>query len=95
MKKIMDEVLKTTQGYTDKILDSINPALHMDLPFIALSLKNVLRAIEGNMDDEQKCLYKIADKLIGTENRVIRFRDDTTDILRNFDKQGGGIINGI
>lgn len=95
MENVLNEILETAQKTTDNILIVINPMSYWDSPFVAYALKTVLDAIVKDMDDGQRAVYDAMGRTFGSESWKVCISASTEEALKNFDSQGGGIVNGI
>ena len=70
----MQEIKKEVQNITNKIMGTINPVNRKDLPFIVFSLRTILRALERQMDEEQKEVEKTMHIFLGSEMTTYSFQ---------------------
>ena len=77
---MLREVVKYAQKLTDAIMEVINPVNNVKLPVVVFVLKNILKQLELDMDDDHKELEKILEDLIGVESNVIEGFSTTVKI---------------
>ena len=95
MKDVIDEVLERTQGISDRITDALNPIKPCDLPLIVFSMQKILSELEKDMNITQRKVVECLKDVMGVKATSVFVSKGSTEALKQFDTQGGEIVNGI